>query len=463
MNQEKIESDLMDLWNRARQILISSQLSSDDKEEVERHLSMIKTVTSDGQKIVVSSQGNFSADMLRKEYSEKLLGALKLAGSKDIVDIEFRGDALPDPKPPLVVPSAKTSAGSNFISSMQLSSDYTFEEFVRGPSNSFAYYAAQGVVKNPGQKSYNPLFIYGGTGLGKTHIMHAIGNALRKKDPCLAICYLTSEKFLNEYYNALSDGRMSEFQNRYRRIDVLLVDDIQFIGQKNQFQEEFFNTFQTLQSEGKQIVLTSDVAPKDLPNMEKRLISRFEGGMVQEIELPSYETRFAILQKKCEALHAVVDESVLQFIAQNIKSHVRAMEGALGKVNMYLMNQPGAKLNHDTLSYLLKDLIEKENRRNLTIEEVQSAVANKYNVTMVNILSTDRTQSLVTPRQLAMFISRKFTNKSLLEIAKKFEKSHATVVHGIKQIQKRLDVESDLKNSLMEIISEFGLTMDDMY
>jgi chromosomal replication initiator protein len=351
---------------------------------------------------------------------------------------------------------------NTFVSTMPLNESYTFEEFVIGPSNSWAHAAAKGAASEPGKKGYNPLFIHGGTGLGKTHIMQAIGNEIKRKNPNASVCYLTAERFLNEYVNALTSTSIQQFRERYRKVDVLLVDDIQFMSRGKDFQEEFFNTFNALHQDGKQIVTTSDVAPKDLPGIEPRLISRFEWGMVQEIEVPSYETRLAILKKKAEGMEPTVSEETIKFIAHHIKSHVRAMEGALGKVNVMMRLDRSIRLTDEILSHLLKDFIEKEKtQKKITIEEIQTAVAAKYSVTLTQILSSERTASIVTPRQMAMYIARKFTTKSLPEIAKQFDKTHATILHGVKTITKRLDVEPELREILSSIISDFGYTMDD--
>jgi chromosomal replication initiator protein len=374
-------------------------------------------------------------------------------------------------KPSIVVPKStpggdKTKSGriQTFISTMPLKEYYTFDEFVEGPSNSYVLAAAKGVASNPGKKAMNPLFIHGGTGLGKTHIMQAIGNEVRRRNPMAAVCYLTAEAFMNEYVNSMTNNNIQSFRDRYRKIDILLIDDIQFItiNMKN-FQEEFFNTFNALTNADKQIVITSDVPPKDLPGIEERLISRFEGGMLQEIESPAYETRLAILKKKSEGMQPEVSDETLKFIAQNIKSHVRAIEGALSKVNIFANREPNVLLTNEMLSYILRDFIEKEKtRKKLTIEEVQNCVCRKYGVTIAQILSPERTQSIVTPRQLAMFISRKFTIGGLQEIAKKFDKSHATIIHGVKNISKRLDVEPDLKLTLEEILDELGTSMNEV-
>jgi chromosomal replication initiator protein len=278
----------------------------------------------------------------------------------------------------------------------------------------------------------------------------------------MSICYLTAETFLNEYVNALQQKGMESFREKYRSIDVLLVDDIQFLQKGKQCQEEFFNTFNDLTWKHKQIVMTSDVSPKNLPALEERLISRFIGGMVQEIEAPGYETRLAILKKKAENLIPSIPQSTLEFLADNIKSHVRAMEGALAKVHVTISINPTQELSQEFLSIILKDFIEKEQTlKKLTIREIQECICKKYGVSIGQILSSDRTASLVTPRQLAMYISRKYTTKSLQEIAAEFDKKHATILHGVKAIEKRLDLEGELKAILDEVLGEFRYNIAD--
>ena len=466
MTNEPIDIASNEMWERAKTIYRATLQSADEKSQVDRYLSMITSVTSKGGNFTIYTANAYAADYLKDNYSERLKKCLELVSNGLDIRLDFRCDV--HSKPVIVVPQSisrqvsRPSRVSTFVSTMPLNEEYTFNEFVRGPSNSFALAAAMAVVKNPGKSSYNPLFIHGGTGLGKTHLMQAIGNELRRLDPSLAICYLTAEEYLNEYVNYMKDNNVREFRNKYRTIDVLLLDDVQFFQKGKAVQEEFFNTFNALQQAKKQIVMTSDVAPKNLPAIEARLISRFEGGMLQEIESPSYETRLAILKKKAEGIDINVPISTLEFIADNIKSHVRAMEGALGKVSVFLSSFNGTTLNNEILSHLLKDFIEKEQSlRKLSIEEIQTAVAKKYNVSIAQILSAERTQSIVTPRQLSMYIARKFTTKSLPEIAKLFDKTHATIIHGVRNIEKRLDVESDLKVTLSEILSEFGYKLSD--
>lgn len=463
---ETIDITSKEMWERAKEIYLSTLHSVEEKSQVDRYLSMILSVSRKGDNYIVLTSNAYAADYLKDNYSERLRKCLELVADGEKIGLEFKYDETA--KPAIIMPQNQmgrqsySNATSTFISTMPLNEEYTFEEFVRGPSNSWALAAAQGVVSNPGKSGYNPLFIHGGTGLGKTHLMQAIGNELKRRNANMAICYLTAETFLNEYVNALKNGQIETFRNRYRTIDLLMVDDVQFLQKGKQFQEEFFNTFCALWQAHKQIVMTSDVAPKNLPAVEERLISRFEGGMVQEIESPNYETRLAILRKKSESMKPAIPDYALEFIADTIKSHVRAMEGALHRVSIFRSMDPTENLTKETLSKLLKDFIEKEQTlKKLNIEEIQAVVAKKYSVTITQILSAERTQSIVTPRQLAMYIARKFTTKSLPEIAKLFEKTHATIIHGVKNIEKRLDVESDLKATLAEILSEFGYNLSD--
>lgn len=473
MSTDTIEIASKDLWNRAKTIYLSTLRNEEERNQAENYFSMITTVTMSENVFIVYTSNQFAADFLNDKYASKLKSALDLAGGDKNLILNFKHDAVqrpafivpvtPQPSQGYGMPAASIQPkASPFVSTLPLEENYTFEEFVQGQSNSWAYGAAKGVANHPGQKNYNPLFIHGGTGLGKTHLMQAIGNDLRKRNPQMAICYLTAESFLNEYVNSLQNKGMESFREKYRNIDVLLVDDIQFLQKGTQCQEEFFNTFNYLTSNHKQIVMTSDVAPKNLPALEARLISRFEGGMVQEIEAPGYETRLAILQKKAEGLSPSIPISALQFLADNIKSHVRAIEGALAKVHVTTLINPTQELSPEFLSVLLKDVIAKEQAlKKLTIKEIQESVARKYGVTVSQILSTDRSASLVTPRQLAMYISRKYTAKSLLEIAPEFSKKHATIIHGVKTIERQLDVDPELKSSLESILQEFGYKISD--
>ena len=461
-----------ELWERASTICLAMIKSEEEKGVLSRNFSMVKSLEKEGNVYIFTTGSDFAAKRLQKDI-DKLRNCLTLAGAGSDFEIDFIVDQTLAPE--IVQESPKQQAignivsnvekkVSNFISPIPLNPDYTFAEFVRGPSNGLANATAISIADKPGRRGYNPFFIHGGTGLGKTHLMQAIGNELKQKDPTLSVCYLTAEVFMNEYINAVqnSGAGMPTFRTKYRNVDVFLVDDIQFIAQKKQMQEEFFNTFTSLYSAGKQIVLTSDVSPKNLKDFEERLISRFEGGMVQEIELPSYETRLAILRKKTEGMKPSIPDNVLKFIAENIKTHVRAMEGALGKVNIMMNIDPAMNLNDDVLTKMLADFIERERKlKRISIEEIQNKICHHYQVTMAQLLSTERTQSIVTPRQLAMYISKKYTNKSLPEIAKMFDKTHATIIHGVKNITKRMDVEPELRRTFEQIINELGCSLDE--
>ena len=351
-------------------------------------------------------------------------------------------------------------------STLPLEENYTFENFVTGPSNSFAHAAASAVAKGLGRTSYNPLFIYGGTGLGKTHLMQSIGHYVLDRDPSASVCYITSETFLNEYVNAIANGAMPAFRERYRKVDVLLLDDVQFIADKKQFQEEFFNTFSSLMTYKKQVVMTSDVAPKNLKGCEERLTGRFQQGMVVEIEAPSYETRLAILKFKVKALESkhVIQEEILKFIAENIRSHVRALEGAISRVITFMDLNNKMPMTLEIVQHLLKDSIEEEKTiKDLTVEDIMKAVSNMYGVTLSDIVSPQRTQTLVTPRQVAMYLSYKLSTRSLQEIGRSFGKTHATVYHGAQTIQKRIDVESELKKTVENITSQLGRNPSELY
>lgn len=475
MNIEEIDTASTDLWERAKTIYLSTLRNDDERSQADSYFSMISSISVKDNIFTIFVKTKFGAEYLQEKYADKLKLSFDLAGANKETKLEFKVDpqsnpSIIQPLSPKAVPE-KTNyqqqtitkqTTSSFISTLPLEENYTFEEFVQGSSNSWAFAAAKGVANNPGQKSYNPLFIHGGTGLGKTHLMQAIGNELKKKNPSMSICYLTAETFLNEYVNALQQKGMESFREKYRSIDVLLVDDIQFFQKGKQCQEEFFNTFNDLTWKHKQIVMTSDVSPKNLPALEERLISRFIGGMVQEIESPGYETRLAILKKKAENLTPSIPQSTLEFLADNIKSHVRAMEGALAKIHVTISINPTQELTKDFLSFILKDFIEKEQTlKKITIKEIQECICKKYGISISQILSSDRTASLVTPRQLAMYISRKYTTKSLQEIAAEFDKKHATILHGVKAIEKRLDVENELKTILDSVLSEFGYSISD--
>jgi chromosomal replication initiator protein len=337
----------------------------------------------------------------------------------------------------------------------QLDPVFTFENFVTGPSNSFAHAAALGVSQSPG-RAYNPLFIYGETGIGKTHLMQAIGNRVLQTDPASTVAYVTSETLLNEYIDSIQTATPKAFRDKYRNIDVLMVDDIQFLAGKNALQQEFFHTFNELHAARKQIIMTSDLPPKELAGLEPRLVSRFEWGLVTQIEKPDFETRLAILRYKQSSSKTQLPDALLTFIADNVTSNVRALEGALNKAFSYIQLTQSPQLSLDTLRTLLKDTLNSEHQKDLTFDDIQRSVADYYNLRLADMTSKERPRSVAAPRQLAMYLSRKLTRASLPEIAKAFDKTHATVVHACKTVQDRAQVDPELQSAIRDITRSLG-------
>lgn len=462
------EQAILALWQKVRDIYLVTAANGTEKSKAERNFAQVEHIEQDGNKIKIALSSLLTKDYFENEIADKIKMAMKLAGVDDNLTLEYQvvePDVTPLVRPVEPKEAYRQIKSNQNLSSLPLKKEYTFEEFVVGPSNSWAYACAKGVAQNPGSKEYNPLFIHGGTGLGKTHLMQAIGNAILEHNKNIRLCYVSAETFMNEYYNSIVKHTQDQFRDKYRSMDVLLVDDVQFMTTKENFQEEFFNTFNVLQNAGKQIVMTSDVSPKNLPLIQPRLISRFEGGMVQPIDKPNCETRLAILHKKSEHFKNKIPEFALNFIAQNINSHVRAIEGALSRVKIMVDNDPdyAKNLTNEILHSQLVDLIEKEKKiSSRTCEEIIDAVRKKFNLSLEQMTSPDRPQELVTPRQLAMYIAVNFTSMSVKAIAKKFEKSHATVLHGNTRIKNRIDVEPKLRDSLNEILESLGLTMGDI-
>ncbi len=326
---------------------------------------------------------------------------------------------------------------------LNLNEKYTFEEFVSGSSNQFAYAAAMAVANNPAT-TYNPLFIYGGVGLGKTHIINAIGNAVTKKDPELKVCYYSSEKFMNELINSLRYAKMDEFRKKFRSMDVLLIDDVQFIAGKERTQEEFFHTFNALYESHKQIVVTSDKFPKDIPGLEERLRSRFEWGLIADIQPPDVETKQAILKMKADQNGIIIPQDVALFLANSVSSNVRELEGYLIRVGAYA-SLTSTPISLNMAKEVLKDILIEKNRE-ITIEEIQKGVAAHFNVKVSDLKSPKRLKVLVIPRQIAMYISRQLTASSYPEIGERFGgKDHSTIIHAIKKIEKQIETDYQLK------------------
>lgn len=322
-----------------------------------------------------------------------------------------------------------------------LNPKFTFDNFVIGGSNNIATAAAKAVADNPAT-AYNPLFIYGDVGLGKTHLMHAIGNHIKDNHPAYRITYVTSETFTNELIDSIKDNTNAQFRSKYRNVDVLMVDDVQFIAGKNTTQEEFFNTFNSLHTSGKQIIISSDKPPKEIPALEDRLRSRFEGGLITDIQPPDYETRIAILQKKAAQESIVVDEQVLSLIASKVNANIRQLEGAFTRVVAF-SRLTGTPVDVKMAETALKDIVDSQERK-VTVPLIQQVVAEFYGVTVENLMSPRRTADITYPRQVAMYLSREMTDMSLKNIGQAFGRDYSTVISACKKIEDDLRFDTKL-------------------
>jgi len=339
-------------------------------------------------------------------------------------------------------------------SAAQLNPKYTFDGFVIGSGNQFAHAAARAVAERP-SKAYNPLFLYGGVGMGKTHLMQAIGHEIKKREPHMAICYVSGEKFTNEMINALRNNKMTGFRDKYRTMDVLLVDDIQFLVSKERTQEEFFHTFNALHESLRQIVIASDRPPKELAEIEDRLRSRFEWGLIADIQPPDLETKVAILQKKAESEHVLLPTDVALYIASNIRSNVRELEGALIRLTAYV-SLTGGDLSMVTAQEVLKNLIESQMRK-ITIESIQKAVSDQFGLRPGEIKAKNNSHSIVFPRQIAMYLAKQLTEASLPEIGRQFGgKHHTTVLHSVDKIAEARKTDKDLNRLLNKLTEVLG-------
>ncbi|MCZ0702213.1 chromosomal replication initiator protein [Natronobacillus azotifigens] len=405
--------------------------------------------------LIVSAPNEFARDWLENRYTSLISDAI----------FEVTGAKL---KTKFIIPETETaidqstSAAQKVISIKEtnnqeasktmLNDKYTFNTFVIGSGNRFAHAASLAVAEAPA-KAYNPLFIYGGVGLGKTHLMHAIGHYVLDHNPNAKVVYLSSEKFTNEFINSIRDNKAENFRSKYRNVDVLLIDDIQFLAGKEQTQEEFFHTFNTLHEESKQIIISSDRPPKEIPTLEDRLRSRFEWGLITDITPPDLETRIAILRKKAKAEGLEIPNEVMLYIANQIDTNIRELEGALIRVVAYssLINQD---VDASLAAEALKDIIPNSRPKVITIPAIQEVIAEKYNIKLEEFAAKKRTKSIAFPRQIAMYLSRELTDFSLPKIGEEFGgRDHTTVIHAHEKISKMIS-EDELLNRDIEDIKE---------
>ena len=375
-------------------------------------------------------------EWLKEKYSRIIRKSLDELGYRDL-KITFLSSQPMSTEPQEGKSSKARGKRLTFGDSSQLNPRYTFDSFVVGDCNEFAHAAAQSVAENP-SKSYNPLFIYGGVGLGKTHLMHAIGFSTMKRHPHLKVSYLPSERFMNELISSIRHDRAQEFRERYRSIDILLVDDIQFIAGKDCTQEEFFHTFNHLYDSQRQIVVSCDCHPRELPKFHERLQSRFEWGLLADIKPPKLETKIAILHKKAELEGVSLPSNVAMYIAGKIRSNIRELEGCLNRL-LAFSSLTGAKIDMELAKEVLMDVISDE-MRVVTIPRIQQFIADHYKLKVTHLKSRSNAQRIAFPRQIAMYLSKKLTSASLPEIGRKFGgKHHSTVIHSIRKIEELIN------------------------
>ncbi|AAR99581.1 chromosomal replication initiator protein DnaA [Geobacter sulfurreducens] len=409
----------------------------------------IKYLGSKKNVLLLEAPNQFVRDRVSESYLPMILESVQsLTDSQTKIELLIAKPKTEKPKQPAAseVTAAEPEACSGPDHSTNLNPKYTFDTFVCGGSNQFAHAAAQSVANSPAGK-YNPLFIYGGVGLGKTHLLNAIGNHVLSVNRKARICFYTSEKFMNELINCLRYQKMDQFRNKFRKMDILLIDDIQFIAGKERTQEEFFHTFNSLYESHKQIVVTSDKFPKDIPGLEERLRSRFEWGLIADIQAPDTETKVAILRKKADADHISLPDDVALFLASSSTTNVRELEGMLIRLGA-VSSLTGKNITLDMAREVLKDIIVDKSKE-ITVEMIQKFVAEHFSLKVADLKSDKRLKALVIPRQIAIFLCRDLTKSSYPEIGERFGgKDHSTIIHSVKKVEKLLSQDFELRNTV---------------
>lgn len=442
-----MDADLKNLWDKTLNI-IKSELS---EVSFNTWIKSCEPISISSDTLKISVPNSFTQDILDKRYKDLVANSIKAVCSK-LYKIEFiiMSDSYDKEEHKTNNTQTSKSIVVNDEMSSTLNPKYTFNSFVIGNSNRFAHAASLAVAESPA-KAYNPLFIYGGVGLGKTHLMHAIGHYILDGNPSAKVVYVSSEKFTNELINAIKDDKNEEFRNKYRNVDILLIDDIQFIAGKERTQEEFFHTFNALHDANKQIILSSDRPPKEIPTLEDRLRSRFEWGLIADIQVPDFETRMAILKKKADVENLNVANEVMGYIATRIKSNIRELEGALIRIIAY-SSLTNREVTVDLASEALKDIISKKQGKHVTINTIQDVVSSYFNLRIDDLKSQRRTRNVAYPRQIAMYLSRKLTDMSLPKIGEEFGgRDHTTVIHAYEKISENLKTDDSLQHTVNDI------------
>lgn len=419
----------------------------------DRWIAVIEAQSLREDTLVLGVQNNFYQSWLEENYLPLIEDALAAVhGQRLKISFDVTRDANPGapaqespaPAPTPLVREKPVSAPAR----QQLNPKYTFDTFIIGPSNSFPHAASMAVAQSPG-RAYNPLFLYGGTGLGKTHLMQAIGHHVQQNNK-QTVCYLSCETFTNEYIDALQRKSLVQFRKKYRNVDLLLLDDVQFLGGKERMQEEFFHTFNALHHASKQIVLTCDRPASEIPGLEHRLVSRFEWGLVTQLEQPDVETRIAILRRKQEEMNVQLPAEVINYLAENVRSNIRRLEGALVRAVSYA-SLTGRVLNVEVVEHLLRDTLDQEKESSLTVEEIQKVVADYFDIRMADMTSNRRPQNIAFPRQVAMYLCRELTEQSLPTIGAAFSRNHATVLHACRLVGDKLKADGAFRQNMVVI------------
>lgn len=435
--------DIVSLWDKTLQ-LIKGDLTSVSFNTFFKNIVPLKIHLND---LILLAPSDFNKDILENRYLHLIEDAISQLSLKKY-NIKF---VLSEKE---VADLNSDSTDLNYrVLSPNLNPKYTFDTFVIGNSNRFAHAACVAVAESPA-KAYNPLFLYGGVGLGKTHLMHAIGHHIVSQKKDSKVVYVSSEKFTNELINSIKDDKNEEFRNKYRNVDVLLIDDIQFIAGKERTQEEFFHTFNTLHEANKQIIISSDRPPKDIPTLEDRLRSRFEMGLITDIQAPDFETRIAILRKKAQLERIDVPNEVMSYIAKNIKSNIRELEGALTRVVAY-SSLSNRVISFDLATEALKDIITTSKNEEINVLRIKEKVSSVFNLKMEDFNSKKRTRSIAYPRQIAMYLTRELTDLSLPKIGEEFGgRDHTTVIHAHDKVSKDIEESEEIKTKIDKIISD---------
>ncbi len=415
----------------------------------------------DGDRFCVAAPNGFAKDWLENRYRSLIAQTLaRIVGYSVNVEFEVRegapqaaGEERPaESAPATASPRVRVEPGrvGGEGGGVNLNSRYTFRTFIVGSANRLAHAASLSVAERPGE-AYNPLFLYGGVGLGKTHLMHAVGNAVVARFPRKRVVYATSEKFTNDFITSIQQGRIDDFRARYRKIDLLLIDDIQFIADKERTQEEFFHTFNAIHEDGKQIVLSSDRPPKQITTLEERLRSRFEWGLIADLTAPDLETRIAILRTKSEEQGVRVGPEALEFIARKVVSNIRELEGALNRIVAYASMQ-GMPISVDLAQAVLSNVLYSPRKRAVTPERIAAAVSDYYDVDLEALRGQKRDRAIVVPRQIAMYLMREETDVSLLRIGAELGgRDHSTVLHACRKIDQEAARNEELRRELAAV------------